>query len=233
MTAMIDCAIHTTREINLEIKRLVAEGEREIHLLHPAARHSLGVAVFDPVNIIVEGTAGYYCGGMNDGATFHVLGNVGWSVGECMLSGEIVVERNSASGTAAAIRGGTVVVKGHAGARTGISQKGGLIVVGGDTGYMTGFMMQKGVMIICGNAAEGLGDSMYVGTIFVGGEVSELGNDAVISEMTGDDVQLLSETLARYELSDKRPVSAFKKICSGGRLHNFSKADFELWRVAM
>jgi glutamate synthase domain-containing protein 3 len=233
MTATIDCAILTTREINQAIKRLIAEGEREIHLLNPEARHSLGVAVFDPVNIVVEGTAGYYCGGMNDGANFHVLGNVGWSVGECMLSGEIVVERNSASGTAAAMRGGTVVVKGHAGARTGISQKGGLIVVGGDTGYMTGFMMQKGVMIICGNAAEGLGDSMYAGTIYVGGEVGELGNDAVIKEMTGEDDQLLSETLARYGLSDKRPISAFKKIGSGGRLHNFSKADFELWRVAM
>ena len=233
MTSTLDCAKLTTREINTTIKRLAAEGETEIHLVNPEARHSLGVAVFSPITICVEGTAGYYCGAMADGATFHVKGNTGWSVGECMLSGEIIVERNSASGTGASIRGGTVVVKGHAGGRTGISQKGGLIVVGGDTGYMSAFMMQKGTMIICGDAADGLGDSMYAGTIYVGGKVNELGNDAVLQAMTDEDAQFLYETLARYGLNEKRRISDFKKIGSGGRLHNFSKADFELWRVAM
>jgi len=233
MTASIDCAALTTHEINQAIKRLAAAGEAEIHLLNPEARHSLGVTIFSPVNIVIEGTAGYYCGGMNDGAMFHVKGNVGWSVGECMMSGEIVVECNSASGTGASIRGGTVVVKGHAGARTGVAQKGGLIVVGGDTGYMTGFMMQQGIMVICGDAAEGLGDSMYAGSIYVGGDVSDPGNDAVLQVMTDEDRQFLAETLDRYGLSNKRPISDFKKIGSGGRLHNFSKADFELWRVAM
>ncbi len=233
MPATLDCAKLTTREINTTIRRLAAEGETEIHLVNPEARHSLGVAIFYPVKIVVEGTAGYFCGGMNDGATFHVLGNCGWSVGECMLSGEIVVERNAASSTGASIRGGTVVVKGHVGARTGISQKGGLIVVGGNTGYMTGFMMQRGTMIICGDAAEGLGDSMYAGTIYAGGKIKQLGNDAVLKEMTGEDERFLSETLERYGLNDKRKITDFKKIGSGGRLHNFSKADFELWRVAM
>ena len=120
MTAILDCAKLTTREINSTIKRLAAEGETEIHLLNPEARHNLGVAIFDPIKIVVEGTAGYFCGAMADGPSFHIKGNSGWSVGECMLSGEIVVERNSASGTGASIRGGTVVVKGHAGGRTGI-----------------------------------------------------------------------------------------------------------------
>ncbi len=233
MSATLDCAKLTTREINTTIKRLAAEGETEIHLVNPEARHSLGVAIFYPVKIVVEGTAGYFCGGMNDGATFHILGNTGWSVGECMLSGEIVVERNAASGTGASIRGGTIVVKGHVGGRTGISQKGGLIVVGGNTGYMTGFMMQRGTMVICGDAAEGIGDSMYAGTIYVGGKITQLGNDAVIKEITDEDRSFLTETLSRYGLSDKRNIADFKKIGSGGRLHNFSKADFELWRVAM
>ena len=233
MSVTLDCAKLTTREINTTIKRLAAEGETEIHLINPEARHSLGVAIFYPVKIVVEGTAGYFCGGMNDGATFHILGNTGWSVGECMLSGEIVVERNAASGSGASIRGGTVVVKGHVGGRTGISQKGGLIVVGGNTGYMSGFMMQRGTMVICGDAAEGLGDSMYAGNIYVGGKLAQLGNDAVIKEMTGEDRTFLTEVLARYGLSEKRDITDFKKIGSGGRLHNFSKADFELWRVAM
>ena len=233
MSVTLDCAKLTTREINTTIKRLAAEGETEIQLINPEARHSLGVAIFYPVKIVVEGTAGYFCGGMNDGATFHILGNTGWSVGECMLSGEIVVERNAASGSGASIRGGIVVVKGHVGGRTGISQKGGLIVVGGNTGYMSGFMMQRGTMVICGDAAEGLGDSMYAGSIYVGGKLAQLGNDAVIKEMTGEDKDFLTVTLAHYGLSEKRNITDSKKIGSVGRLHNFSKADFELWRVAM
>jgi glutamate synthase domain-containing protein 3 len=233
MPATLDCAKLTTREINTTIKKLAAEGETEIHLVNPEARHSLGVAIFFQIKIVVEGTAGYFCGAMADGPRFHILGNTGWSAGECMLSGEIVVNHNAASGTGASIRGGTVVVKGHVGARTGISQKGGLIVVGGDTGYMTGFMMQRGTMVICGNAAEGLGDSMYAGTIYVGGQIAQLGNDAVIKEVTDEDRDFLTETLARYGLGSKRSIVDFKKIGSGGRLHNFSKADFELWRVAM
>jgi len=55
----------------------------------------------------------------------------------------------------------------------------------------------------------------------------------VFKEMTGKDARFLSETLEKYGLSHKRAISDFKKIGSGGRLHNFSKADFELWRVAM
>src|SRR6266851_33772 len=98
--------------------------------------------------------------------------------------------------------------------------------------YMSGFMMQRGTMMICGDAAEGLGDSMYAGNIYVGGKLAQLGNDAVIKEMTGEDKDFLTETLAHYGLSEKRDITDFKKIGSGGRLHNFSKADFELWRVA-
>ena len=155
MAAVLDCAELSTREINASIKRLAAEGETEIHLLHPQARHNLGVAVFSPVHIVVKGTAGYFCGAMADGAHFHIQGNTGWSVGECMLSGEIIVERNSASGTGASIRGGTVVVKGHAGGRTGISQKGGLIVVGGNAGDFAARSAIAGTLVVLGRVAPG------------------------------------------------------------------------------
>ena len=74
---------------------------------------------------------------------------------------------------------------------------------------------------------------MYAGTIYVGGQIAQLGNDAVIKEVTDEDRDFLTETLARYGLGSKRSIVDFKKIGSGGRLHNFSKADFELWRVAM
>src|SRR5258707_13289781 len=106
MPVILDCAKLTTREINTTIKRLAAEGETEIHLVNPEARHSLGVAIFYPVKIVIEGTAGDFCGGMKDRATVHVLGKCGWSVGGGMLAGENVVERNVGSRTGALLRGG-------------------------------------------------------------------------------------------------------------------------------
>src|SRR5947209_18782202 len=111
MSVTLDCAKLTTREINTSIKRLALEGETEIHLVNPDARHSLGVAVFDPITIVVEGTAGYFCGAMNDSASFHILGNTGWSAGECMLYGEIVYVLSADIGSEASIIACTVVVK--------------------------------------------------------------------------------------------------------------------------
>ena len=48
MDAVVDCAGQTTREINRALKRLAADGAPEIRVLHPGARHCLGVAMFDP-----------------------------------------------------------------------------------------------------------------------------------------------------------------------------------------
>ena len=122
------------------------------------------------------------------------------------------------------------MVKGHASSRTGISQKGGLIVVGGNTGYMTGFMMQKGTMVICGDAGEALGDSMYQGTIYVGGTIAELGNDAVLDDLTQSDREFLDAQLARYGIPGRYD---FKKVVAGKKLWNFSKKEMGVWIQAL
>ena len=227
----IDCAGLTTREINTAIKALIAAGETEIQVLNPQARHNLGVAVIQPARVVFEGSTGYYCGGMGDGATIEVHGSAGWGLAEGILSGTVIVERNAGNGAGAAIRGGTVVVRGDVSARGGISMKGGKLIIGGNAGYMTGFMMQKGEIIVLGNAGAGLGDSMYQGCIYVAGTLDELGNDAVVSEMDADDVTHLAEALGPfgYEAGQYN----FKKIIAGRKLWNFDKRDFETWKVAL
>ena len=75
--AVVDCAGQTTREINRALKRLAAEGAPEIRVLHPGARHCLGVAMFDPVKIRFEGSVGYLCCTLGDGADFEVMGEAG------------------------------------------------------------------------------------------------------------------------------------------------------------
>ena len=42
--AEIDAAGRTSREVNAEMKRLIAQGTTEITVHNPGARHNLGVA---------------------------------------------------------------------------------------------------------------------------------------------------------------------------------------------
>src|SRR3989454_11266657 len=170
--AVFDAKNLSTRKINLELRWLLYEqGVKDVTVLNPGAKHSLGVGILTRCRITFDGSLGYFGLGVIDGPEIHVKGRVGWSACENMMSGVVVIDGNAGSLTAAAIRGGDVVVKGRVGARTGIDQKGGTVITLGDAGSMTGFMMQRGRQILCGNVGPGLGDSMYDGTIYVGGKV--------------------------------------------------------------
>jgi glutamate synthase domain-containing protein 3 len=226
----IECTGKATREINQEIRRLLAGGETEIVIPQPQARHNLGVAILQPVTLTFAGSVGYYCAGLIDGPSVEIQGSAGWGVAEGMMSGTVVVEQNAGNSAAAAIRGGTVVIRGSAGARAGIAMKGGTLIIQGNCGYMTGFMMQKGTIIVCGDTEEALGDSMYEGRIFVGGNIAELGNDAVIQELTPEDHKFLTSMLTQYDI--KNPGS-FRKIVAGRRLWRFDKKEFATWREAL
>ena len=204
--AEIVCGDRSTREINAELKRLIAAGETEITMQGPAARHNLAVAILDPVHIALDGSVGYFCAGMIDGAKVEIEGSAGWGLAESMMSGTVRVCGSAGNGAAASIRDGTVVIHGDAAARLGVSMKGGLIVVGGNCGYMAGFMAQKGTMIVCGDAGEAFADSMYAGRCFVGGRVAELGNDAVFEETTDEDLEFLRSTLGSC-LPELEPTS--------------------------
>jgi formylmethanofuran dehydrogenase subunit C len=228
--ASIDCTGKTTREINREIRRLIAAGETELQLRQPGARHNLAVGILAPVKIVVEGSAGYYCGGMIDGPRIEIQGSAGWGLAECMMSGTVTVRGSAGNGAAASLRGGTVVLHGDAAARAGVSLKGGTLIVAGNVGYMTGFMAQKGTIIILGDAGEALADSMYDAQVYVAGRIAELGNDAVVHEATAAELAVISKTLAGFGL---REPNGFKKVVSGRKLWNFDKRDLEIWREAL
>jgi glutamate synthase domain-containing protein 3 len=226
----IDAARLTTREVNGEIRRLMAEGEREIVIRNPAARHNLGVGILEPVKLVFDGSVGYYCAGLIDGPEVEIRGGAGWGVAENMMSGTVVVRQNAGNGAGATMRGGTLVIHGDAAARAGISMKGGTLIIAGDVGYMSGFMMQKGTMIVLGDAGEALGDSLYEGRIFVAGRIAVPGNDAVEEEVTAEDRAFLQHALAAHGLEDGRQ---FTKIVSGKQLYNFDKKEFARWREAL
>ena len=228
MTA-VDCANRSVREINVAIRAAIDAGERAITVRNPGARHNIAVAVLQDARITVEGSVGYYCGGMSDGVHLHVLGSAGWGLAECLMSGTVIVDGNAGNGAAASIRGGTVVVRGDAAARAGIAMKGGTLIVGGRAGYMTGFMMQRGTIIVCGDAGPALADSMYEGIVYVGGEIEELGNDTVVSDASPEETAAVRAALGHH---DVKGPDRFRKIVSGRVLWNYDTKEREAWKAA-
>jgi methylamine---glutamate N-methyltransferase subunit B len=222
-TATFDAHDLTTRQINLELRRLLyEEGVKEVTVENPGAKHSLGVGILTRCKINFEGSLGYFGCGLIDGPEIHISGRVGWSSCENMMSGVVVIESNAGSLTGAAMRGGDLVVKGQVGARSGIDQKGGTIIVLGDAGSMTGFMMQRGRQILCGNVGPGLGDSMYDGKIYVAGKVKSLGIDCVPGEWDESDTEFIERKFRIYGLGDP---PEFQKFVCGKVLYNYDNLE--------
>jgi methylamine---glutamate N-methyltransferase subunit B len=221
--ATFDAGPLTTRQINLEIRRLlVEEGVRDITVRNPGAKHSIGVGILQRCRIRFEGSLGYFGCGLIDGPEVHITGRVGWATCENMMSGVVVIDRVAGSLAGAAIRGGDLVVRGSVGARTGIDQKGGTILVGGDAGSLTGFMMQRGRIIVCGDAGAHLGDSMYDGTIYVAGTVKSLGIDCVPGAWTDADTEMIERKFRIYGMGGPPP---FEKFVCGKRLYNYDTLE--------
>jgi methylamine---glutamate N-methyltransferase subunit B len=221
--ATFDAHDLTTRQINLELRRLLyEEGIKDVTVLNPGAKHSIGVGILTRCKITFDGSLGYFGCGLIDGPEITINGRVGWSACENMMSGVVLIERNAGSLTGAAIRGGDLVVKGQVGARTGIDQKGGSIIVLGDAGSMTGFMMQRGRQVICGNVGSGLGDSMYDGKIYVAGKVKSLGIDCVPGEWDDTDTEFIRRKFEIYGLGEP---PEFQKFVCGKVLYNYDNLE--------
>jgi glutamate synthase domain-containing protein 3 len=221
--AVFDAKDLTTRTINSELRWLLyEEGIRDVTVLNPGARHSLGVGLLVRCRITFEGSLGYFGLGIIDGPEVEVNGRVGWSACENMMSGVVVIRGNAGSLTGAAMRGGDLVVHGQVGARTGIDQKGGTIITLGNAGSMTGFMMQRGRQVICGDVGPGLGDSMYDGTIYVAGRVKSLGIDCVPGEWTDADTEFVERKFRIYGLG---APPGFQKFVCGKKLYNYDTLE--------
>tara|TARA_B100000678_G_scaffold128841_1_gene107847 strand:+ start:133 stop:975 length:843 start_codon:yes stop_codon:yes gene_type:complete len=212
-------------DVNKKIKDLMNKGYGTIVLKNPGAKHSLGVGILNKLNLIIEGSLGYFGVGSIDGPVVRISGRVGWSCAENMMAGKVVIEKNAGSCFGAAIRGGDLICKGSVGARSGIDMKGGTIIIGGDAGAFTGFMMQRGRIVILGDVGPNLGDSLYDGTIFVGGKITSLGADAVKAEMTDLDVDWLKRKLKVAEIDKKIDFNKMTKIVSGKKLWNYDNLE--------
>ena len=221
----IDAKNLTCAQLNQKLHNLMKEGYGTVVVKNPQGKHSLGVGILNKLNLIFEGSLGYFGVGSIDGPVVRITGRVGWSCAENMMAGKVVIEKNAGSCFGAALRGGDLVCKGSVGARTGIDMKGGTIIIGGDAGAFTGFMMQRGRIVILGDVGINLGDSMYDGTIFVGGKIKSFGSDAIKAKLSSDDVFWLRRKLKVAEIGSDFDVTRMTKVVAGKKLWNYDALE--------
>jgi methylamine---glutamate N-methyltransferase subunit B len=218
--AEYDLAVTPLRELNAALHAVDDSSPRHWRVLNPRGAHALAVGIDAPIDVEIDGHAGYYCAGMNKQATVRVHGNVGVGCAENIMSGSVIVEGNASQSAGATGRGGLLVIRGSAAARCGISMKGVDIVVQGSVGHMSGFLAQRGTLVICGDAGEALGDSIYEARVYVRGRAVDLGADCVEKEMRDEHVDELASLLERADIDGVSPGD-FRRYGSARRLYNF------------
>lgn len=216
-----DLAHQSVRELNQHLHGSPESlAGQHIEVLNPDGAHNIAVGINAPVQVTIQGHAGYYAAGMNKFANVTIDGSASTGVAENMMSGKVHVKGFASNGAGASAHGGLLVIDGDAGLRCGISLKGGDIVVGGSVGSFSGFMAQAGRMVICGNAGDALGDSLYEAVIYVKGEIRSLGADAQIEPLGEADITALTGLLAAAGLSHQ--PQDFKRVASARSLYHWN-----------
>ncbi|NYB52607.1 MAG: tributyrin esterase [Methanobacteriaceae archaeon] len=202
----------TPRELNRTIKKAAKENDRII-IENPNAMHYLVAGLTEPVDVVIDGSAGYFAATMIHGARVHINGNAGWFPADNMTQGEVVIEGSAGDGVGQGIYGGTVVVRKDVGSRTGEIMKNGTIIVGGNSGFMSGLFMMGGQIIVLGDISDDAGESIIRGTIYVGGKIKSLGKNAKIEELEDEEREKLKELLEKYQFQlTPEEYQKFRKI---------------------
>lgn len=223
---VVDVGERHIREINEEIQEACARGDR-IRVVNTLSRHNLGVGLPDGAELYFEGSVGYYCGGLNTGATIEVERNAGWAAGEGMSKGHITIGGYAGMSCGAAMTGGTIHVKGDAGPRCGVAMKAGNIVVEGKIGYQSGFMAHSGKIIALGGAGASCADALWAAEVWVAGEVESYGVDVDVLEPTAEQVAEVDAILEPLGLVDSS--RNWRRMISGQRLWYFESRDASAW----
>jgi len=221
----IDLSAVSITEANRRLRALAAQGEgggESVDVINPDARHHIGVGLTRPVTVRVQGSAGYFCAGLSDGARFEIAQNVGWAVGDNMYAGSVVVGGNAGAIAGVAIRGAEIIVKGNMGSRAGQVMKAGTLLCGGNASFMAGYMMYGGCIVILGDAGEHTGQDMTGGALYVAGRVASLGADARFEDMAAEEHDDIRAVLDRYGIAFS---GTFRKIVNAGTKLRYARQE--------
>lgn len=215
------------REINHAIKKAASEYDK-ITIKNPNAMHYLAAGLVEPVELVIDGSAGYFAGTMIHGAKIHIKENAGWFPADNMTEGEVIIDGSAGDGVGQGIYGGTVVVKRDVGSRTGEIMKNGTIIVGGNSGFMSGLFMMGGRIIVLGDISDDAGESIIRGTIYVRGNIKSLGKNAKVEKLDDADIEELNDLLPKYGFNiTEDDYLNFKKIVPRSKRPFYGKESEE------
>lgn len=224
---IINAQDKTPREVNYALKKSAKDNDRII-IKNPNAMHYMAAGLTEPIEVFIDGSAGYFAGTMIHGAKIHINGNAGWFPADNMTEGELVIDGSAGDGVGQGIYGGTVVVNRDAGSRTGEIMKNGTIIIGGNSGFMSGLFMMGGRIIILGDISDDAGESIIRGVIYVKGKIKSLGKNAKIEEIDEEDKKELEELLPSYGFNlNPEEYNEFKKIIPRSKRPFYGKESEE------
>ena len=216
----LDLDVISLREVNATLHAVEDSSNASFEILNPMGAHAVAVGLDSAVEVTINGSTGYYCGGMNQKATIRIKGSAGPGVAENMISGKIIVEGDASQSAGATLHGGLLVIKGNATNRCAISNKGGEIVVHGNIGHTSAYMAQSGTLVVLGDAGDALGDSIYECQLFIRGEVKSLGADCIEKEMRPEHLKTVQRLLLEAD-ADAKPEE-FRRYGSARKLYHFN-----------
>src|SRR5262249_46347440 len=86
----------SVRALKDRLHKLHADtNERAWHVINPKGAHALACGLTVPIEVVIDGHAGYYCAGMNKEASVIVNGHAGQGVAENIMSGQVRVKGNA------------------------------------------------------------------------------------------------------------------------------------------
>src|SRR3990170_4535601 len=75
--AEIDASNLLANAVNLRLRELMQDGYGTVVIKNPGAKHSIAVGILNRLNLIIEGSLGYFGLGLIDGPNVRISGRVG------------------------------------------------------------------------------------------------------------------------------------------------------------
>ncbi|MDO8692418.1 MAG: hypothetical protein Q7R39_20800 [Dehalococcoidia bacterium] len=201
------------RDLNSQLRELVAQGVQHVELLNVCGQRYIGTDLRSEIQIDVYGTPGNDLGAFMDGPRVFVHGNAQDGCGNTMNNGEIVVHGHAGDITGFAMRGGKVFIREDVGYRVGIhmkeyKEKKPSLVIGGTAQDFLGEYMAGGILIVLGlglakgqyHKASFIGTGMHGGVIYLRGQVQDyqLGKEVGVLEPDEQDRQVMSQLVGEF-----------------------------------
>lgn len=202
------------RELNQQIRELVAKGETEFEIVNVRGQRYIADGLDGDLKFLIHGVPGQDMAAFMRGPTIRVEGNVQDGVANTMDEGLIVINGMAGDVVGYAMRGGKVLIKGDVGYRVGIHMKAykekfPVLVVGGKAGDFLGEYMAGGAIILLGMitgkpdapiCGRSMGTGMHGGVIYVRGDIpaEQLGPNLKVEPVDEEDMKLITANLEQF-----------------------------------